>query len=58
SIRRAFLKGFAVSHGCVLTPPPQLAAASAAAPSAQPPATPPNAAGKSGPTPSPSAGMP
>lgn len=29
SIRRAFLKGFAVSHGCVLTPPPQLAAASA-----------------------------
>lgn len=31
SIRRAFLKGFAVSHGCVLTPPPQLAAASAGA---------------------------
>lgn len=29
SIRRAFLKGFAVSHGCALTPPPQMAAASA-----------------------------
>lgn len=29
SIRRAFLKGFAMSHGCVLTPPPQMAAASA-----------------------------
>lgn len=40
SIRRAFLKGFAVSHGCVLTPPPQLAAASAGAPSTPPaPAT-------------------
>lgn len=36
SIRRAFLKGFAVSHGCVLTPPPQLAAASAGATSTSP----------------------
>lgn len=36
SIRRAFLKGFAVSHGCVLTPPPQLAAASAVAASTSP----------------------
>lgn len=28
SIRRAFLKGVAASHGCVLTPPAQLAASS------------------------------
>lgn len=34
SIRRAFLKGVAVSHGCVLTPPPQLAAASTGTPPA------------------------
>lgn len=39
SIRRAFLKGFAVSHGCVLTPPPQLAAASAGATSTSPSAS-------------------
>lgn len=39
SIRRAFLKGFAVSHGCVLTPAPQLAAASAGAASTSPSAS-------------------
>ncbi len=49
SIRRAFLKGFAVSHGCVLTPPPQLAAASAGEPSTQPPATLPTPEGKPSP---------